>query len=127
MSRQAALPSRGMFPGPLAMRLPTGRRSWRDRPGLILLVGCVATAVLAVLDVGNVGGEKARFEDALVVVAAAATTLTLAILARRPLTGVLRYRPLALAVALTGAAMVILNGFHKPVPMGVPLPAGVPI
>ncbi len=109
MSRQAALPSRGMFPGPLAMRLPTGRRSWRDRPGLILLVGCVATAVLAVLDVGNVGGEKARFEDALVVVAAAATTLTLAILARRPLTGVLRYRPLALAVALTGAAMVILN------------------
>ena len=109
MSREAALPHRGLFPGSAAMPLPAARVGWRDRSGLVLFIGGVATAVLAVLEISNAAGQGTHIEDVQVVVAAAATTLALAILARRHAIGVLRYRPLAVAVALTGAAMIILN------------------
>jgi EAL domain-containing protein (putative c-di-GMP-specific phosphodiesterase class I) len=76
---------------------------------MVLAIGSIATAVLALLETCNVGGERTRFEDAMVVVAAATATLALAIMARRHEVGGLRYRQLAVAIALTGAAMVILN------------------
>lgn len=84
-----------------------GRRL--DRPGLVLAFGGVVTAIMAVLGILNAGGAGPRFEDLHVVVSAAATTLALAILARREGSQILRYRPLACAVALTGAGMVFLD------------------
>jgi signal transduction histidine kinase/DNA-binding response OmpR family regulator len=84
-------------------------RRRRDRPGLILLFGGLATAVLAVFGLLDAGGAGGRLEDLYVVLSAATTTLALAILARRPGQQILRYQPLAWAVALTGAGMIVTD------------------
>ncbi len=109
MSRELALRRHGLFPGAAALALPAAHRGWRDRPGLILLIGGLATAVLAALEVAGVGGEHSAVIGLHVLVSAAATTLALSVLARRPRSGALRHGPLAAAAALTGIGMLVLN------------------
>lgn len=109
MSRELALRQTGLFPGAAVLSLAQPQRAWRDRPGLVLLIGGIAAGALATLEVGNVGGDGSVFKGLHVVVSAAATTLALAILARRPTTGQLRYGTLTWTVALTVAAMIVLN------------------
>ena len=103
------LPHRGLFPGAAILPLPAARRSLSDRPGLVLLAGALATIVLAILELCNVAGKGTQLQDAYVVIAAAAGAIALAIVARRGSVSSLRYRPLAIAVALTGAAMLALD------------------
>jgi EAL domain-containing protein (putative c-di-GMP-specific phosphodiesterase class I) len=109
MSRQLALPDREVFPGVGSISLPTSRRGWYDRPGLVLVLGGIATALLAYLEVAAAPGSGRVVQNIHVLVASATTTLSLAIVARRPAAGVLRYRPLVYSVALTGAAMATLD------------------
>ena len=108
MSRQLAL-RRDPFPGVRAVPRPVPRRGWRDRPGLVLLAGSIATAILVGLELVGVGGKNSAVVGLHVVVSAGASTIALAILARRPEAGMLRYRPLAVAIGMTGAGMIILN------------------
>lgn len=76
---------------------------------MVLLVGSIATYALIVLELANLGGQAAVFQSTYTVVAAAASTLALGVLARRQLAGLLRYRMLAWAVGCTGMAMVVLD------------------
>ncbi len=108
MSRELAVRRRGLFPA-AEISLPVARRSWHDRPGLVLLIGAVATGILAALEVMNVGGDHSAAKGLHVIVSSAATTIALAMLARRPDAGALRYRLLSLSVALTGGGMLVLN------------------
>ena len=109
MSREAALPHRGLFPGAAVLPLTAERRSWRDRPGLLLLAGAVATTVCGIADFANLNGQGRAFENFHVVASAAASSLALLILSMRPRVSILRYRPLSAALSLTAVAMLALN------------------
>jgi len=111
MSRELAIRHRAMFPGaetPTIALLP-GRRLWGDRPGLIVLVGAIATSVLVALELANVGGEAAAFQNMYTTTAAASATVAMVMLARRPVAGFLPYRTLALAIGCTGLALALLS------------------
>jgi EAL domain-containing protein (putative c-di-GMP-specific phosphodiesterase class I) len=97
-----------MFPGATGVSLQAGRHGWLDRPGLVLLVGAIATAVLGSMELANVGGENSPIKGIHVVLSATACTIALAMMVRRPDT-VLYYRPLATAAALAGIGMLVLN------------------
>ena len=109
MSRELTLRQTRLFPDAAVVSLAQPRRAWRDRPGLVLLIGGMVTGFLAILEIGNVGGDSSVFKGLHVVVSAGATTLALAMLARRPTAGPLRYGTLTWTVALTAVAMIVLN------------------
>ena len=109
MSRELVLRQPDLFPGAAAVSLPATRPGWRDTPGLLLLIGGLATAICVALDAINAGGEGVVFEDLHVVVSASAASLALLVLARRPGVTILRYGPLSAAVALTALAMATMD------------------
>ena len=84
-------------------------RRWRDRPGVILLLGALVTAALILLDIANPDGNGPVFRALYVVIAPSAASLTLVVLARRSGRSTLRYGPLAAAVAMTALAMASLD------------------
>jgi len=108
-SCRPVLHDRDVFAGVRPVALTSSDRSWHDRPGLVLLIGGLATAVLAYLEVAGAGGSGRTYQDLHVVLASATTTLALAILARRQPVGVLRYGNLACAVGMATMAMVVLD------------------
>ena len=108
MSREATLRPRDSFAGTLGS-LGMSSRKRLDQPGLVLLVGGLATALLAALEISNFGRAGVAFQDLHTVVSALTVTVSLVIVARRPQAGLLRYGPLACSIALTGAGMIILD------------------
>jgi EAL domain-containing protein (putative c-di-GMP-specific phosphodiesterase class I) len=108
MSRELTLRHRSGFGGG-PVSLAAMYRGWRDRPGVVMFTGALVAGFLAALEIVNPGGAGAAFQDLHVVVAALTTTLAMAILARRPDPGILRYRPLSYAIAITGAGMIMLD------------------
>ncbi len=80
-----------------------------DHPGLILLLGCLATAALGLADLANVAGQAVGFENLQGLAATGAGTLAMALLVRRPGASVLAYSPLAQSLALAGAGIVALD------------------
>jgi EAL domain-containing protein (putative c-di-GMP-specific phosphodiesterase class I) len=111
MSRELAIRHRALFPGAetSTITLSRGRRQWRDRPGVTLLFGAIATSVLVALELANAGGEAAAFQYMYTTTAAATATAAMIMLARRPVAGFLRYRTLAWAIGCTGLAMALLS------------------
>jgi EAL domain-containing protein (putative c-di-GMP-specific phosphodiesterase class I) len=108
MSREATLlPANSLTStlGPLA----SANRGRLDGPGLVMLIGGLATALLAMMEISDFGRAGSAFENLHVVVAAATVTIALALAAGRREAGTLRYRPLALAIALTGVGMIVLD------------------
>ena len=108
MSRALALRPE-LFPGESAMPLPAVRRTRRSRAVTVLLLGGIATAILATLAAVDAGGRGSVFEDIYVVLSAATASLSLLMLARRPGIHALRYGPLSGAVAVTALAMASLD------------------
>ena len=98
-----------IFPGDGSIPLPAVRRNDRGHALLILLVGGVATTVLAVMEGINAGGEGSAFENLYVVISAGAASLALLMLARQPGVTALRYGPLSAGVAVTVLAMAALD------------------
>jgi EAL domain-containing protein (putative c-di-GMP-specific phosphodiesterase class I) len=76
---------------------------------LVLTFGALAWSLLAALQIGNFGHAGVGFEDLQVVFSAATVTLALAMVARRPEARILRYGQLAVSIALTGVAMIVLD------------------
>jgi len=111
MSRELAIRHGVLFPGAetSTIALLPGRRLWGDRPGLIVLVGAIATSVLVALELANVGGEAAAFQNMYTTTAGASATVAMVMLARRPVAGFLPYRTLALAIGCTGLALALLS------------------
>ena len=96
MSREFVLRRGDLLAGPgsasLTLPLSIGRGRL-DRPGFVLTLGTLATAVLALAGLANVGGMAAGFESIYVLVAAGASALAMAFLARRSGPSLLAYRP----------------------------------
>lgn len=89
--------------------MPGTTRRWNDRPGAVLLLGSIATGILATLEMANPGGMGQAFQNLYCVIAPSAASLALLILARRPGAKTLRYGPLAASVAMTSLAMAALD------------------
>jgi signal transduction histidine kinase/CheY-like chemotaxis protein/HPt (histidine-containing phosphotransfer) domain-containing protein len=79
------------------------------RPGAIVLLGAIVSAVLASLQAADAFGRGALFEDLYVVIAPACVALALAVKARVPEHQVLDYRRLSLSALLIATGMAVLN------------------
>ena len=109
MSRELVLQHGELFPGGSAISRSVAQRGLDRRPVVVLLIGGIATAILATLEAANSGSEASAFEGIHVVVSASAASLALLMLARRPGVTILRYGPLSAAVAATALGMASLD------------------
>jgi signal transduction histidine kinase/CheY-like chemotaxis protein/HPt (histidine-containing phosphotransfer) domain-containing protein len=94
---------------PATVAVPAARRPWLDRPGLVLLVGLVVSAVFVGLDAVNAGGRANTFEDLLVLVPPTAVAVAMVMMARREGPKPIPYRTLGFAAALSGIGNVVLD------------------
>ncbi|MGA3057791.1 MAG: EAL domain-containing protein [Candidatus Limnocylindrales bacterium] len=111
MSRELVLRQGDVFPGSNTAFLPPravghGRL---DHPGLVLLLGAVATAALVGADLANVAGRAAGFESAHGLVAAGAGAVAMTMLARRSEVSILPYRSLAVSIVLAEAGIAAMD------------------
>jgi EAL domain-containing protein (putative c-di-GMP-specific phosphodiesterase class I) len=116
-----ALPGSELFPGPTVAGLLPGIRpeSRPGRPGLMLLLGAAATVALIIVALTNAAGLGAAGDDAQVLVSTAASSIALLLMARRPAPSLLRYRPLALAIALAGLGIAAVDAGSGDSPAGL--------
>jgi EAL domain-containing protein (putative c-di-GMP-specific phosphodiesterase class I) len=80
-----------------------------DHPGYVLLVGAALTIALVAIELTNASGFGAAAENVHVLTAAGAATVAMILLACRPGPHLLRYRPLSVAIALTGLGLGALD------------------
>ena len=116
MSRGFALANHQVFPPPAAVS-PTGSISAPSQPGIeshdrvdgpraALGLGACLTLLLMAMSLGNAAGLGKALENLHVLVAAAVATTAIAMMSRRPGPAMLRYRQLAISLALAGLGMV---------------------
>lgn len=111
MTRELAVVPHVLFPTADPATLPAAECPIKrlDKPGLVLLVGSVVTAILVALDLSNAGRAAAVFESLYPPVAAAATAIALLMLSTRPEPALPRYRLLAWSIGGSGLGMLFMS------------------
>ena len=116
MSSDIALPGPSLFPttpdGALDSSIGavrTVRQDWLDRPGLVLIIGAIATAILLAIDALFPHGESWPGRRLIPLASAGPGVAAMLLMARRPGHQALLYRPLAMALALAGMGLATLD------------------